>query len=133
MRRRVLTGATATAALITAGVVLPSSAAQAADPASTCAASYQVVSNWPGGSQALVTVTNTGSSTFNGWTLRFTLDPGSTILNVFNGANTGTTGAISVVNRPFNAAIAPHASALVGIIATGTGPGSATNVSCTSP
>lgn len=132
-RVRAIAQATAAAALITAGALVPVTAAQAADPAPTCAADYQVVSVWPGGSQVLLTVTNSGSTTLNGWTVRFTLATGSTILNVFNGANTGTTGAITVANRPFNATLNPHAAALVGIIAVGPVPATAANVSCTSP
>lgn len=132
-RLRVLSRATAMTALITAGVAAPIDAAQATGPTSTCAAAYQVLGSWPGGAQALMTVTNTGSSTLNGWTVRFTLASGSTIMNVFNGANTGSTGSVTVTNRPFNAMIAAHASTLVGIIASGTGPATATDISCTSP
>lgn len=37
-----------------------------------CKVAYSIQSQWPGGFGANVTITNTGSSTMNGWTLAFT-------------------------------------------------------------
>ena len=76
---------------------------------------------------------NNGSATLNGWTVRLTLAGGQTLAQVWNGVNSGTTGAISVRNASYNGTLGGSASTNFGFLVNGstnTAPGS---ISCTSP
>lgn len=97
-----------------------------------CSATYRVVNSWQGGFQSEVAVANTGSSTINGWTVKMTLASGVTIVNIWNGVNTGTSGAISVKNAPYNGTIGASGSTTFGFVANGN-TSSVSNVSCTTP
>jgi endo-1,4-beta-xylanase len=112
----------------------PTSAAPSTPPASGggCTAAYSVTNSWPGGFQANVVVANGGSSALNGWTVHFTLASGQTISSLWNGVNSGTSGAVTVKNTSYNGSIAPGASTAFGFTANG-GSSSATGVSCSSP
>jgi cellulase/cellobiase CelA1 len=99
---------------------------------SGCGASYQIVNSWPGGFQANVTVTNNGSTTLNGWTVHFTLASGQSITSLWNGVNTGTTGAVTVRNASYNGTLTPAGSTSFGFTGNG-GSAAATGVTCTSP
>ncbi len=97
-----------------------------------CTATYAVTNSWPGGFQANVTVAS-GSSPVNGWTVHFTLPSGQTISSLWNGVNTGTSGAVTVKNAAYNGSISPGSSTSFGFTATGSNSAPATGVSCTSP
>ncbi|ASW57134.1 glycoside hydrolase family 11 protein [Plantactinospora sp. KBS50] len=125
------TAAPTTAAPTTAA---PTTAAPTSPPGgSGCSATYSTVNSWQGGFQANVTVANSGSGTLNGWTVRLTLPGGQAISSLWNGVNSGTSGAVTVSNASYNGTLAPGASTTFGY--TGTGDGSATpsGISCTSP
>jgi hypothetical protein len=92
-----------------------------------------VANSWQGGYQATVTVANAGSSALNGWTVHMTLANGQSISSLWNGANTGTSGAVTVKNAAYNGSIPGGASTTFGYTANGDGSGQPTNVSCTSP
>ncbi|MGH6657260.1 MAG: cellulose binding domain-containing protein, partial [Actinocrinis sp.] len=66
-------------------------------------------------------------------TVHMTLPGGQNVSSLWNGVNSGTSGAITVKNAPYNGSIAGGGSTSFGY--TGTGDGSATPsaVSCTSP
>jgi endo-1,4-beta-xylanase len=100
---------------------------------SGCTASYSVSSSWQGGFNGAVTVKNNGSSTLNGWTVHLTLPSGATIVNLWNGVNTGTSGAIMVKNASYNGTLGGGASTSFGFTAGGGSSTAATSVSCTSP
>jgi hypothetical protein len=74
-------------------------------------------------------VKNTGTAGISGWKTSFTLPSGSSITQVWNGTNTGTSGAVTVTNVSYNGALGAGASTTYGF----TGNGSAPNptVSCT--
>ena len=117
----------------------PSSAPPTTGPSSPppnggsgCSATYSLVNSWQGGFQANVTVANNGSSTLNGWTVHLTLPSGQTITQLWNGVNTGTSGAVTVKNASYNGTLAGGASTTFGYTGSGTS-GTPTNVSCTSP
>ncbi len=118
----------------------PSSAPPSSPPPSSsgpggsgCRATYSVVSTWPGGFQAGVTVANNGSSTLNGWTVHMTLANGQAISSLWNGVNSGTSGAVTVKNAPYNGTINGGGSTSFGYTGTGDGTGTPTNISCTRP
>jgi len=102
-------------------------------PNGACTASYRLTGSWSGGFQAEVTVRNAGSTTLNGWTVPMTLAAGQSITNLWNGVNTGTSGAISVRNAPYNATIAGSGSTTFGFVATGNGSAAPSAIACTSP
>ncbi len=102
-------------------------------PNGGCAATYRLVNSWPGGLQGEVTVANGGSTTLSGWTVHLTLASGQTISSLWNGVNSGTSGAITVKNASYNGTLAGGASTSFGYTATGSNSTSPTGVTCTSP
>jgi lysophospholipase L1-like esterase len=98
-----------------------------------CTAGYRTIGTWSGGFQAEMTVRNNRSATLNGWTVRMTLGAGQSITNLWNGTNTGTSGAISVRNAPYNGTLAVNATTTFGFVANGNGAVAPTGVTCASP
>jgi endo-1,4-beta-xylanase len=98
-----------------------------------CTATFRMVNTWGGGFQGEVAVANNGSATLSGWTVNLTLASGQTIVNIWNGINAGTSGAVSVRNATYNGTLGANASTSFGFLVNGstnTAPG---NLSCTSP
>ncbi|GAA1782156.1 hypothetical protein GCM10009682_00510 [Luedemannella flava] len=114
----------------------PSSGAPTSTPpgqTTGCSAAYRLVNSWSGGLQAEVTVRNGGTSTLNGWTVRMTLPGGQSITSLWNGVNTGTSGAVSVRNAPYNGTLPASGSATFGYVANGSSAAAPSSVSCSSP
>jgi endo-1,4-beta-xylanase len=101
-------------------------------PAGSCSASYSVSNSWQGGFNGAVNVT-AGSSAINGWTVHLTLPSGVTIQSLWNGVNSGTTGAITVKNASYNGSLGGGASTSFGFTAIGNSSPAPSGVSCTSP
>ncbi len=72
-----------------------------------CSVQYAITNQWPGGFGANVTLTNTGSSAINGWTLTWTFANGQTITQLWNGTVTQSGSNVSVINASYNGTIAP--------------------------
>jgi endo-1,4-beta-xylanase len=98
-----------------------------------CTATYRLVNGWGGGFQGEVTVANNGSATLNGWTVQLTLASGQTLAQVWNGANTGTSGAISVRNVSYNGSLGGGASTTFGFLVNGSSNTAPSGLACTSP
>ena len=98
-----------------------------------CTATYRTTNAWDGGFQGEVTVTNNGSATLSGWTVHLTLAAGQTLVNVWNGVNTGTSGAVTVRNADYNGSLGANASTSFGFVANGSSSAAPGNISCTSP
>ncbi|GAA5191083.1 glycoside hydrolase family 11 protein [Rugosimonospora acidiphila] len=98
-----------------------------------CRATYSVVSSWTGGFQANVVVANSGSSTLNGWTVHLPLAGGQSITSLWNGVNSGTSGAVTVKNASYNGTIGAGASTSFGYTGNGDGSQTLSGISCTSP
>jgi cellulase/cellobiase CelA1 len=79
------------------------------------------IQSWNTGLTSNMTLTNTGSSAINGWTLGFTLPGGQVITSGWNATYTPTSGAVTATNAAFNAAIAPGTSVGFGFQANQTG------------
>ncbi|MEV6495737.1 cellulose binding domain-containing protein, partial [Actinoplanes sp. NPDC051633] len=79
------------------------------------------VNAWGNGLTANLTVTNTGSSAINGWTLAFSLAPGQTITNGWSATYSPSSGRVTATNVSYNAALAPGASVSFGFQATHSG------------
>ncbi|MFD0200252.1 MULTISPECIES: poly(ethylene terephthalate) hydrolase family protein [Saccharothrix] len=99
-------------------------------PVGACSATYRTTNAWSGGYQGEVTVA-AGDSAVNGWTVRWTLDSGQTISQVWNGTLSATGSAVSVRNASYNGSLRPGTSTTFGFIAGGAP--STPVLSCTSP
>ncbi|MDT0341497.1 extracellular catalytic domain type 1 short-chain-length polyhydroxyalkanoate depolymerase [Streptomyces litchfieldiae] len=76
---------------------------------------------WNTGLTSSVTITNTGTTPVNGWSLGFTLPTGQTITSGWNATYSPATGTVTATNAAHNAAIAPGASVGIGYQASHTG------------
>ena len=93
-----------------------------------CRVTYTILGQWPGGFQGDVKITNTGTSTVNGWTLGWSFADGQEITQIWNATQTQTGAAVAVTNASWNASIAPSATVNPGFLASWT----TTNVKPTS-
>ncbi|GAA1656549.1 cellulase family glycosylhydrolase [Actinoplanes couchii] len=79
------------------------------------------VNAWNTGLTNTLTVTNTGTTAINGWTLAFTLPSGQTITSGWSATYSPSSGAVSAVNASYNGAVAAGGSVSIGYQATHTG------------
>jgi acetylxylan esterase len=89
-------------------------------PPGGCRVAY-TVNAWNTGLTTAISVTNTGGTAINGWTLAFTLPSGQTITSGWNASYSPASGAVTARNVSYNGAIAPNASVGIGFQATHTG------------
>lgn len=83
-----------------------------------CRVGYTRQSEWPGGFVATLTITNTGTTTVNGWTLTFGF-PGDQKVSSAWGATVAQSGAtVTAVSADYDATIAPGAGVTFGIQGT---------------
>jgi poly(hydroxyalkanoate) depolymerase family esterase len=73
---------------------------------STCSVHYAVTNQWSGGFGASVTINNTGTSTINGWSLKWTFPDGQTISQIWNASDTQSGGNVTATNLSYNGTIA---------------------------
>ena len=98
----------------------------------TCTATPKVVGHWNGGFQGEVTVANTGTAAFAGWTAKFTLPGGQSITQIWGGTATGT-GSVTVKNVAYNGVLGAGATTTFGFLVSGPGAASLDAATCTSP
>ncbi|GAA2895542.1 hypothetical protein Acy02nite_25440 [Actinoplanes cyaneus] len=98
----------------------PSSSTSVPPAGGACRVGYGV-NAWNTGFTASVTVTNTGTTPINGWTLAFTLPSGQTVTSAWNATVTPAAGAVTARNVSYNGTIAAGASTTFGFQATHTG------------
>ena len=79
------------------------------------------VNAWNTGLTEDISITNTGTSAVNGWSLVFTLPSGQTISSGWNATFSPSSGTVTATNLNYNAALAPGASTSIGFQATHTG------------
>ncbi len=79
------------------------------------------MSTWNTGFTANISITNTGTSTINGWTLVFTLPSGQSITSGWNATYSPSSGQVSARNVSYNGTLAPGATIDIGFQATHTG------------
>ncbi|MBO0779219.1 MAG: cellulose binding domain-containing protein, partial [Ktedonobacteraceae bacterium] len=77
---------------------------------SACKVTYVVNNQWPGGFTANLTVTNTGTTAINGWSLVFTFPSSQQITQVWNGVGTQQGNKVTITNASYNASIPAGAS-----------------------
>jgi hypothetical protein len=79
-------------------------------PALSCSVTYRVSAQWQGGFIGNLTVTNTGTTTLQGWTLVFSFTAGQRIWSGWNGRFTQHGAQVTVTNPSDNATLAPGSS-----------------------
>ncbi|MEU0615954.1 cellulase family glycosylhydrolase [Streptomyces albogriseolus] len=82
--------------------------------AGSCAVTYRVTGEWPGGFQGEVVVRNTGSTAVDGWTLRWTFPDGQRITSLWGGTVTQSGAEVSVAAAPYTATIPPSGAVSLG-------------------
>jgi O-glycosyl hydrolase len=118
---RIATGIAPTATPTTAATSTPTSTpttAATGTPTATptqtsgasCSVHYAITGQWTGGFQAAFTITNTGSTAINGWSLAFSFPNGQGITQIWNGSDTQSGSAVTITNASYNASIAPGTS-----------------------
>ena len=96
----------------------------------SCSTSYAVTNSWQGGLQAALTVTNSGTSSWNNWTVTWTMPSGVTLSNGW-GATVTQSGTTWTARAPSHAtSLAPNASATIGFVANGPSSPGASNIRC---
>jgi len=79
---------------------------------SSCRVVYTVANQWQGGFGATLSITNTGTTTINGWTLKFSFANGQTITQLWNGSYTQSGAAVTVTSVSYNETITPGTTLL---------------------
>ncbi|MFJ2946563.1 cellulose binding domain-containing protein [Streptomyces sp. NPDC087226] len=87
-------------------------------PTGACEVTYTITNQWPDGFQADVKLTNTGSSTWNGWSLDWSFADGQKISQLWNASHTQSGAAVTVRNTDWNGTVAAGSSAAFGFTAT---------------
>jgi Cellulose binding domain/Bacterial Ig domain len=90
-------------------------------PPAYCKVNYTVSSQWPGGFSANITITNTGTTVINGWTLAFTFPGNQQITNLWNGTESQSGQQVTITNANWNRNIAVQGTVNVGFNASWTG------------
>jgi mannan endo-1,4-beta-mannosidase len=88
---------------------------------SSCKVKYAVANQWPGGFTANITITNTGTSTLNNWTLVFTFPGSQQVTQGWNGTFTQQGAQVTVKNASYNGTIAAGGSVSPGFNGSWTG------------
>jgi cellulase/cellobiase CelA1 len=99
----------------------PPSTPPSSPPAAGACRVTDTVSAWNTGLTANLTITNTGATAVNGWSLVFDLTSGQTITSGWNATYSPAAGQVTARNAGHNAAIPPGGSVSVGFQATHTG------------
>ncbi len=71
----------------------------------SCSVHYAITNQWQGGFGASVTITNTGTTPINGWSLKFSFPNGQTITQLWNGSYTQSGSAVTISNVSYNGTI----------------------------
>jgi beta-xylosidase len=70
-----------------------------------CRVTYAVTSQWPGGFDANVTITDTGTAPVNGWSLAWTFPNGQAVTQIWEASSTMSGSQVTARNVSDNAAI----------------------------
>jgi endoglucanase len=76
----------------------------------SCSVHYAITNQWQGGFGATFTITNTGTTAINGWSLQFSFANGQTITQLWNGTFTQSGSAVTITNLSYNGSLAPGAT-----------------------
>lgn len=91
-------------------------------PPTSCRVNYRVVSQWSTGFETDISITNTGSTPFDAWALRFTYNNGQVISQAWNSINEQEGLRVPLTNASWNGTLAPGQTLSgVGYVATWNG------------
>lgn len=79
------------------------------------------LNTWNTGLTDNITITNTGTTPINGWSLRFNLAAGQTITSGWSASYSPSSGQVTATNVSYNGAIPPGGSTTIGFQANHTG------------
>ncbi|MGX9885010.1 cellulose binding domain-containing protein [Streptomyces sp. NPDC002276] len=79
-------------------------------PTGACSVTYKITNQWAGGFQADVQVTNTGSTTWNGWSLGWSFADGQQIGQLWNADWVQSGAAVTAKNVSWNGTVAAGSS-----------------------
>ena len=109
-------------ALDTFGASAPSAQASATTQAAggfSCHVGYSIVSQWPGGFQAMMTLTNTGSTAINNWALTWSFANGQQITQLWTGSESQNGASVTVNSLSYDGNI-PAGNSYTGLGFLGT-------------
>jgi hypothetical protein len=90
-------------------------------PAGACTVTYTITHQWAGGFQADVRLTNTGTTPWNGWSLRWSFPDGQRITQLWNAGYTQSGAAVTATNTGWNGTVAAGASVNFGFTGSWSG------------
>lgn len=96
----------------------------------SCNVNYQPVNAWPGGFTSNVTVRNTGATTWNNWTVTWTMPSGVTPTNAWSSTITPSGTTWTIKGPSWATSLAPGASATFGFQANGPSTPGPTSITC---
>jgi hypothetical protein len=85
----------------------------------TCAATESITNSWPGGFQADVTVTDTGTTPLSGWTVTGAFPGGQTLADSWNAVVTQSGRQVSALNAAFDGSVPGGGSTTWGMTVNG--------------
>jgi endoglucanase len=107
--------------LATIGFPLPGASTGSPSPSPTgsaapasCQAVYSVTNSWPGGFQAQIVLSNTGTAPISPWTLAFSFGGDQKIASLWNASYTQSGQQVTVTAESYNATITPSGSVTIG-------------------
>ncbi|MEU5871790.1 cellulase family glycosylhydrolase [Glycomyces sp. NPDC047369] len=100
-------------------------------PTGACTATYAITGGWPGNFQANITVKNTGSTSLNGWTVKWTYAGDETIYNSWSTQLTQSAKTVTAKAPASNATLAAGQSTTFGLQGTYTGTAGTPQLTCT--
>jgi len=80
----------------------------------SCKTAYSVTNAWPGGFQAQVVLTNTGTAPISPWTLVFTFGGDQKVASLWNASYTQSGEQVTATAESYNSRVAPSASVTIG-------------------
>lgn len=79
-------------------------------PGASCKVTYTVTNQWSSGFSANIAITNTASTSWSNWTLKFNLANGQAITQLWNGTVSQSGSSVTVTNVAYNGSVASGAS-----------------------
>jgi len=90
--------------------------------AQNCSVSYSITNSWPGGFQAGISITNTGTAALNSWTLQWIFNGNQQITNLWGGIVGAQGENITVLNANYDGSIPAGGTVSgIGFVANSTG------------
>ncbi|MET7327102.1 cellulose binding domain-containing protein [Nonomuraea sp. NPDC005650] len=96
----------------------------------SCNVNYQVASSWQGGFTANVTVRNTGTTTWNNWTITWTAPSGVSLVSAWSSTITASGATWTIKPPTWATSLAPGATATFGFQANGPSTTGPSNITC---